>query len=236
VEAIRGKAIAVKNYDEIRQVATIAANWDENLGNLVAEAMEKVGRTASSPSRRARERARIWIWSRACSLTRATSLPTSSRIRRRSTWNTRTVHPLLREEAQQSERVHSFPREVAYTGKPLVVVAEDVEGELLAALVINKLQGVLKVVAVKARDSGPQEESPRGHGHSHRWPVDLGGPRGSHWTTSRSTTSEGPRRSSSRRTGRRFRRVPARRAPSRTGSPSWTCRWSRPPRLTTRRS
>ena len=155
VGAIRSLAIAVKEYKEIRQVAYIASNSDEEVGKMVADAMEKVGKDG------------------VITIEESKGTETHLEIVKGMQFDKGFISPYFMTDtktlAAELEDPYIFFYEkklgdlrgfvpllekLHLSGKPLLIIAEDVEGELLAGLVINKLQGVLKCVAVKAPGFG----------------------------------------------------------------------------------
>lgn len=150
----------VKSTEEIRQVATVSANWDTEIGNIIAEAMDKVGKDGT------------------ITVEEAKSIETSldvvegmqfdkGYLSSYFTTNTETLESILEDayilihEKKISNLNELLPllQNVAKSGKPLLVIAEDVEGEALAALVVNKLRGTLNVCAVKAPGFGDRRKS-----------------------------------------------------------------------------
>lgn len=154
VKELAKNSKTVKDSEEIRQVATVSANWDKEIGDIIAEAMNKVGKDGTITVEEAK--------------TIETSLDVVEGMQFDKGYlspyfvtNTENMECVLEDayilihEKKISNLNELLPilQAVAKTGKPLMVIAEDVEGEALAALVVNKLRGMLNVCAVKAPDS-----------------------------------------------------------------------------------
>jgi chaperonin GroEL len=160
IEELKGMSKEVKDKREIAQVATISANSDEKIGNLIAEAMEKVGKDGVITVEEAKginddlevvegmqfDRGYLSPYfvtnseKMTCELDNPLLLITDSKIT-----SLKDLIPVL-EQVQQS-------------GRPLVIIADDVEGEALATLVLNKLKGVLNITAVKAPGFGDRKKA-----------------------------------------------------------------------------
>jgi chaperonin GroEL len=145
---------------EIAQVGTISANGDESIGQIIAEAMEKVGKEGVITVEEAKSPRDELDVVEGMQFDRGyLSAPTSSPIRAHGGRARGSLHPALREEDLQHEGPASRARAGAKAGKPLLIIAEDVEGEALATLVVNKLRGTLKVCAVKAPGFGDRRKA-----------------------------------------------------------------------------
>ncbi len=160
VEALKEQAIPVKSYDEVRQVGYIASNSDPQLGGLFAEAMEKVGKDGVITIEESKGVNTYLEVVQGLQFDRGYISPYF--INKPKTLTAEYEDPWIFLFEKKLSSLRDFLpvlETVATSGRPLVIVAEDVEGELLAALVINKLQGVLKVVAVKAPGFGDRRKA-----------------------------------------------------------------------------
>jgi chaperonin GroEL len=152
VEQLKQVSVPTSGKKEIAQVGTISANNDQEIGNLIAEAMEKVGKDG------------------VITVEEAKGLETTLETVDGMQFDRGYVSPYFVTDPDKMEAVledaliliHDkkissmkdllpILEQVARQGKPLLIIAEDVEGEALATLVVNKLRGGLKIAAVKAR-------------------------------------------------------------------------------------
>jgi chaperonin GroEL len=151
---------AVEDQKEIAQVGTISANNDEAIGDLIAEAMEKVGKDG------------------VITVEEAKTTETTLEVVEGMQFDRGYLSPYFVTDAEAMECVLDDPfilihdkkisamkdllpvlEKIAQSGRPLVVIAEDVDGEALATLVVNKLRGTLKVAAVKAPGFGDRRKA-----------------------------------------------------------------------------
>ncbi len=158
--ALRDLAIPIKSYDEVKQVGYIASNLDARLGELFAEAMEKVGKDGVITIEESKGVDTYLEIVQGMQFDRGYISPYF--INNMKTLNTEFENPYIFLYEKKLSNLRDFIpvlEKIAVSGKPLVIIAEDVEGELLAGLVINKLQGVLKVVCVKAPGFGDRRKA-----------------------------------------------------------------------------
>ncbi|MSU62976.1 MAG: chaperonin GroEL [Pedosphaera sp.] len=150
----------VKDKEEIKQVATVSANWDSKIGEIIADAMDKVGKDG------------------AITVEEAKSIETTLEVVEGMQFDKGYLSPyfvtsaetmetkledayILLYEKKISNLKELFPilEKVAKVGKPLIIIAEDVEGEALSTLVVNKLRGTIKICAVKSPGFGDRRKS-----------------------------------------------------------------------------
>jgi chaperonin GroEL len=150
----------VKDSSEIAQVATVSANWDATIGQIIADAMEKVGKDGT------------------ITVEEAKSIETTLDVVEGMQFDKGYLSPyfvtntedmeavlenayILIHEKKISSLKDLLPllEKVAKTGRPFLIIAEDVEGEALATLVVNKLRGTLQICAVKAPGFGDRRKA-----------------------------------------------------------------------------
>jgi chaperonin GroEL len=160
VEALKEKSKKVTSNEEIAQVGTISANGDQEIGRFISEAMQKVGNDG------------------VITVEEAKSLSTELEVVEGMQFDRGYISPyfitdadkmrvelenpyILVEEKKLSNLQSMLPllEAVVQSGRPLLIIAEDVEGEALATLVVNKLRGGLKVAAVKAPGFGDRRKA-----------------------------------------------------------------------------
>ena len=159
VEELKKQSKTIQDKKEISQVGTISANNDRTIGDLIAEAMEKVGKDG------------------VITVEEAKSMEASLEIVEGMQFDRGYLSPYFVTDAERMEVVLEEPfillhekkvssmkdllpllEQVAKVGKPLLIIAEDLEGEALATLVVNKLRGTLQAAAVKAPGFGDRRK------------------------------------------------------------------------------
>ena len=160
VEHLDKIAKKVKDKEEIKQVATVSANWDTAIGEIIADAMDKVGKDGT------------------ITVEQAKSIETTLEVVEGMQFDKGYLSPyfvtnaetmevrledcyVLNYEKKLSSLKDLLPllEKVAKAGKPLLIIAEDVEGEALATLVVNKLRGTIHACAVKAPGFGDRRKA-----------------------------------------------------------------------------
>ena len=150
----------VKDKEEIKQVATVSANWDTTIGEIIADAMDKVGKDGTITVEEAKSIETTLDVVEGMQFDKGYLSPYF-------VTNTETLECkmddayILLYEKKISSLKDLLPilEKVAKTGKPLLIVAEEVEGEALATLVVNKLRGTINVAAVKAPGFGDRRKA-----------------------------------------------------------------------------
>ena len=160
IESLQDQSQVVSGKKEISQVGTISANNDPTIGELIAEAMEKAGKDG------------------VITVEEAKSIETSLDVVEGMQFDRGYVSPYFVTDSETMEAVLDDPailiydkkisamkdllpilEKTAQQGKPLMIIAEDIEGEALATLVVNKIRGTLKVAAVKAPGFGDRRKA-----------------------------------------------------------------------------
>jgi chaperonin GroEL len=160
IEELKGLSVPTAGKKEIAQVGTISANSDEEIGNLIAEAMEKVGKDGVITVEEAKGLETTLETVEGMQFDRGYSSPyfVTDPDRMEAVLDDALI---LIHDKKISTMKDLLPilEKVAQMGRPLLIIAEDVEGEALATLVVNKLRGTLRVSAVKAPGFGDRRKA-----------------------------------------------------------------------------
>ena len=150
----------VSDSKEIAQVATVSANWDKEIGNIIAEAMDKVGKDGTITVEEAKGIETTLDVVEGMQFDKGYLSPYFVTDPDTMDCNLENAYVLINEK-KVSNLKDLLPvlEKIAKTGRPLLIIAEDVEGEALAALVVNKLRGTLNIVAVKAPGFGDRRKA-----------------------------------------------------------------------------
>jgi chaperonin GroEL len=160
VAELKGKAKKVTSNDEIAQVGTISANGDKEVGKMIAEAMKKVGNEGVITVEEAKSLETELDVVEGMQFDRGYISPYFITNADKMLVELESPYILINEKKLSSlQPMLPLLEAVAQAGKPLLIVAEDVEGEALATLVVNKLRGGLKVSAVKAPGFGDRRKA-----------------------------------------------------------------------------
>ncbi len=160
VEELKKVSKSTKDKKEIAQVATIASNNDKTIGNLIAEAMEKVGKDGVITVEESKSADTILDVVEGMQFDRGYLSPYFVTDAERMECVLEDALILIHEK-KISVMKDMLPllEQVARAGKPLLIIAEDIEGEALATLVVNKLRGTLHTCAVKAPGFGDRRKA-----------------------------------------------------------------------------
>jgi len=160
VESIRASKIVVKGKKEIAQVGSIAANNDEEIGNILADAMERVGKDGVITVEEGKSLKTEVKWVEGMQFDKGYLSPHFVTNQDRMECVLDNPFILIHEKKITSIKdMLPLLEKIAQSGRPLLVVAEEIEGEALATLVVNKLRGVFKCAAVKAPGFGDRRKA-----------------------------------------------------------------------------
>ncbi|HTE50837.1 MAG TPA: chaperonin GroEL [Kofleriaceae bacterium] len=159
VESLQKMTKPTKGHKEITQVGTISANGDEAIGSMIADAMEKVGKEGVITVEESKTMDSELDVVEGMQFDRGYLSPYFVTDAERMEAVLEDVLVLIHEKKISSMKdLLPLLEQVAKSGKPLLIIAEDVDGEALATLVVNKLRGTLKVCAVKAPGFGDRRK------------------------------------------------------------------------------
>jgi len=159
-EAITALSKKVKGHEDYKRVATISANGDEHIGQLMADAMEKVGKEGVITVDEGKGTESVLEYTEGMQFDKGYLSPYF--MTNPTTLETLLENPaILLHEKKINNLAELLPllNKIVAGGRPLLIIAEDVEAEALAALVVNKLRGVLNVCAVKAPGFGDRRKA-----------------------------------------------------------------------------
>jgi chaperonin GroEL len=159
VEQLKALSVPSAGKKEIAQVGTISANNDKEIGNLIAEAMEKVGKDGVITVEEARGLETTLETVDGMQFDRGYLSPYFVTDPEKMEAVQEDAYILIHDKKVSAmKELLPILEKVAQSGRPLVLIAEDVDGEALATLVVNKLRGTLKVAAVKAPGFGDRRK------------------------------------------------------------------------------
>jgi chaperonin GroEL len=160
VEEIEKKSRKISTSEEIAQVGTISANGDSEIGDMIAEAMQKVGKEGVITVEEAKSLATELDVVEGMQFDRGYLSPYFVTNPDKMLCELEEPYILLHEKKLSGlQTLLPLLEKVVQSGRPLLIIAEDVEGEALATLVVNKLRGGLKIAAVKAPGFGDRRKA-----------------------------------------------------------------------------
>ena len=150
----------VKDSSEIAQVATVSANWDSTIGQIIADAMDKVGKDGTITVEEAKTIETSLDVVEGMQFDKGYLSPYFVTSPENMEVSLDSAYVLIYEKKISNLKdLLPLLEKVAKSGKPLLIIAEDVEGEALATLVVNKLRGTLQICAVKAPGFGDRRKA-----------------------------------------------------------------------------
>jgi chaperonin GroEL len=160
VERLKSKSKKVTNNEEIAQVGTVSANGDNEIGKMIAEAMEKVGKEGVITVEEAKSLESELSVVEGMQFDRGYISPYFITDANKMVAELEDAYILIHEKKLSTlQPLLPLLEAIVQSAKPLVIIAEDIEGEALATLVVNKLRGGLKVAAVKAPGFGDRRKA-----------------------------------------------------------------------------
>src|SRR5947208_2737204 len=160
VKDIKARAKKVASSDEIAQVGTISANGDKSIGDMIAQAMQKVGNEGVITAEEAKTAETELDIVEGMQFDRGYLSPYFITNAEKMIADLEDPYILIHEKKLSTlQALLPILEAVVQTSKPLLIIAEDIEGEALATLVVNKLRGGLKVAAVKAPGFGDRRKA-----------------------------------------------------------------------------
>jgi len=160
VADVHKRSRGVKTSDEVAQVGTISANGDVEVGQLIAEAMERVGKEGVITVEEAKGLATELDVVEGMQFDRGYTSPYFVTNAEKMTCDMESPFILIHEKKLSNlQAMLPILEAVVQSSRPLLIIAEDIEGEALATLVVNKLRGGLKVAAVKAPGFGDRRKA-----------------------------------------------------------------------------
>ena len=160
VKSLEAQSKTVQDHSEVKQIGTISANGDDDIGQLIAEAMDKVGKDGTITVEEAKSTDTSLDVVEGMQFDRGYLSPYFVTDQESMEVSLDDCYLLIHEKKISTLKdLLPLLEKVSKAGKPLLIIAEDVEGEALATLVVNKIRGTLQVAAVKAPGYGDRRNA-----------------------------------------------------------------------------
>ena len=160
VKSLAAQSKTVQDHSEVEQIGTISANGDDDIGQLIAEAMDKVGKDGTITVEEAKSTDTSLDVVEGMQFDRGYLSPYFVTDQESMEVSLEDCYLLIHEKKISTLKdLLPLLEKVSKAGKPLLIIAEDVEGEALATLVVNKIRGTLQVAAVKAPGYGDRRNA-----------------------------------------------------------------------------